>query len=176
VRGSNEFRLEHCILRPWRRGDEPSIAHHANNKKVWRNLRDAFPHPYTAEHAAQWIASNLGVDPVRNFAIEVGGKAAGSIGVTPFSDVYARSAEIGYWLAEELWGRGIATDAVRAATAYAFRSLGVLRVQAAVFAWNEASMRVLEKCGYVREGVLEKSVFKDGELIDSVLYAKIDIA
>jgi len=168
---AKEFRLERCVLRPWRRGDEPSLARHANNRKVWRNLRDAFPHPYTIDDAHAWIASIVDVAPVRNFAIEVGGSAAGGIGVAPFADVHARSAEIGYWLAEEHWGRGIATEAVRAATSYAFGSLGVVRVQAAVFAWNEASMRVLEKCGYAREGVLAKSVFKDGELIDSVLYA-----
>jgi RimJ/RimL family protein N-acetyltransferase len=171
VSGATELRLRSCILRPWRRGDEVSLARYANNRSVWRNLRDAFPHPYTTEHASMWIASNLGVDPVKNFAIEVDGKAAGSIGVTPFTDVHARSAEIGYWIAEELWGRGITTEAVRAATEHAFRSLDVVRVQAAVFAWNEASMRVLEKCGYAREGVLARSVFKDGQLIDSVLYA-----
>jgi len=168
-----EIRLSNCILRPWRRGDEPSIARHANNRKVWRNLRDAFPHPYTTEHAFAWVASNLGAAPVRNFAIEHGGKAIGSIGISPFSDVHARAAEIGYWIAEDFWGRGLATESVRAATEYAFRELGMVRVQAAVFAWNEASMRVLEKCGYAREGVLAKSVFKDGQLIDSVLYARI---
>ena len=166
-----EIRLSTCTLRPWRRGDESSLARDANNRKVWRNLRDAFPHPYTTEHASAWIESNLGVEPVSNFAIEVEGRTAGSIGITPFTGVYARSAEIGYWVAEDCWGRGIATEAVRAVTEHAFRAFGVVRVQASVFAWNEASMRVLEKCGYAREGVLTKSVFKDGELIDSVLYA-----
>jgi RimJ/RimL family protein N-acetyltransferase len=168
-----EIRLSSCILRPWRRGDESSIARHANNRNVWRNLREAFPHPYTTEDAFAWVASNLDVRPVRSFAIEHGGKAVGSIGLHPFTDVHARTAEIGYWIAEELWGRGIATEAVLAVTEHAFRELGMVRVQAAVFAWNEASMRVLEKCGYVREAVLAKSVFKDGQLIDSVLYARI---
>lgn len=166
-----EIRLSTCTLRPWRRDDEPSLARHANNRKVWRNLRDAFPHPYTAEDASDWVASNLGVVPVRNFAIDVGGESVGSIGVSPFAGVHARSAEIGYWVAEEFWGRGIATESLRATTEHAFRAFGFVRVQATVFAWNEASMRVLEKCGYAREGVLAKSVFKDGELIDSVLYA-----
>lgn len=166
-----EIRLSTCTLRPFRRGDEPSLARHANNRKVWRNLRDTFPHPYTAEHASAWVASSLGVEPVRNFAIEIDGEAAGSIGVSPFSDVHARSAEIGYWVAEAHWGRGIATEALRAATEHAFLRFSVVRLQATVFAWNEASMRVLEKCGYAREGVLAKSVLKDGELIDSVLYA-----
>ncbi len=110
---------------------------------------------------------------MRNFAIEVEGEAAGSIGVSPFADVHARSAEIGYWVAEAYWGRGIATEALRAASEHAFRAFSLMRVQATVFAWNEASMRVLEKCGYAREGVLAQSVFKDGELIDSVLYALV---
>jgi RimJ/RimL family protein N-acetyltransferase len=173
VNAATEYRLETCLLRPFRRGDEPSLARHANNRKVWRNLRDSFPHPYAAEHASAWVASNLGVAPVRNFAIEIEGEVAGSIGVTPFADVNARSAEIGYWVAEPHWGRGVATEALRAATDHVFRAFDVVRVQATVFAWNEASMRVLEKCGYAREAVLAKSVFKDGELIDSVLYAVV---
>jgi RimJ/RimL family protein N-acetyltransferase len=168
-----EIRLATCTLRPWRRSDEQALVRHANNRKVWLNLREGFPHPYTRSDAEAWVAANAGVEPVRNLAIEIGGEAVGSVGVTPFADVYRRSAEIGYWLAEELWGKGIATDAVRAATEHAFRTFDVVRIQAAVFAWNPASMRVLEKCGYEREGWLRQSVIKDGKLIDSVLYARI---
>jgi ribosomal-protein-alanine N-acetyltransferase len=166
-----EIRLTNCTLRPWRQGDEPSLARHANNRKVWLNLRDAFPHPYTMEDAKAWIGSNAGIEPVRNFAIEVGGEIAGSVGIAPLADVYRRSAEIGYWLAEELWGKGIMTQAVGAATEHAFRTLDIVRVQAGVFEWNPASMRVLEKCGYRLEGRLPRSVWKDGKLIDSSLYA-----
>jgi len=168
-----EIRLERCLLRTWRDTDAPSLVRYANNRNVWRNLRDAFPHPYTALDAASWLDSVRGMSPERFFAIDVGGEAAGSIGIAPLSDVYARSAEIGYFLGEPFWNRGIVTEAVEACTRYAFRELGLVRLQAGIFAWNKASMRVLEKCGYVREGVLRKSVWKDGELVDSVLYARL---
>jgi ribosomal-protein-alanine N-acetyltransferase len=168
-----EIRLERCVLRPWRKGDEPALARHANNRKVWLNLRDGFPHPYTLLHAAAWIEGSLAPHPGLRFAIEVDGEAAGSVGALPLQDVHRQTAEIGYWLAEPFWGRGIMTEVVRACTARAFRELDLVRIQAAVYAWNPASMRVLEKCGYVREGVLRKSVLKDGQLIDSVLYASL---
>lgn len=168
-----EIRLEHCTLRPWRAGDEPALARHANNRKVWLNLRDLFPHPYTPADAKAWVAANLGVQPVRNHVIDVDGVAVGSVGISPLADVNRRSAEIGYWLAEEMWGRGIMTEAVGACTERAFRELDVVRIQAAVFEWNPASMRVLEKCGYVREAWLRHSVWKDGQLIDSAVYARL---
>ena len=168
-----EIQLERCLLRPWRESDAPSLVRYANNRKVWRNLRDAFPHPYTARDAASWLDNVRGMTPVRFFAIDVGGEAVGSIGIAPLSDVYARSAEIGYFLGEPHWNRGIATEAVQACTEYAFRELGFVRLQAGIFEWNTPSMRVLEKCGYVREGVLRKSVWKDGALVDSVLYARL---
>ena len=168
-----EIRLERCTLRPWRRGDERALVRHANNRKVWLNLRDGFPHPYAIEHALLWIESNQGVEPVRNFAIEVEGEAVGSVGLSLQPDVYRRSAEIGYWLAEGLWGRGLMTEAVGACTEHAFRALELVRVHAAVFSWNPASMRVLEKCGFEREGWLRRSVWKDGHLLDSALYARL---
>jgi len=168
-----EIPLERCTLRPWRRGDEETLVRGANNRKVWLNLRDAFPHPYTLADAFAWIDRCMEQVPPRGLAIEVGGEACGSIGVFPFEDVHRRSAEIGYWLAEPHWNRGIATEAVAAMTEHAFRELDIVRIQAAVFEWNPASMRVLEKCGYEREGWLRQSVWKDGQLIDSALYAKL---
>jgi RimJ/RimL family protein N-acetyltransferase len=113
------------------------------------------------------------MDPPRGLAIEIGGQARGSVGVFPLEDVHRRTAEIGYWLAQDQWGRGIMTEAVAAMTECAFRELDVVRIQAAVFEWNPASMRVLEKCGYVREAWLRKSMWKDGQLIDSAMYAKL---
>jgi RimJ/RimL family protein N-acetyltransferase len=168
-----EIRLARCTLRPWRRGDEEALVRGANNREVWRNLRDLFPHPYTLADARAWIERCVGLDPPRGFAIEVRGEACGSIGVFTLEDVHRRTAEIGYWLAEKEWGRGIMTEAVAAMTERAFRELDVVRIQAAVFEWNPASMRVLEKCGYVREAWLRKSVWKDGQLIDSAMYAKL---
>jgi len=167
-----EIRLSRCTLRPWRRGDEAALVRGANNREIWRNLRDAFPHPYTLADAVAWIDRCLETEKPRGLAIEVRGEARGGIGVFPFEDVYRRSAEIGYWLAQEEWGRGIMTEAVGAMTERAFEELQVVRIQAAVFEWNPASMRILEKCGYEREGWLRKSVWKDGQLIDSALYAK----
>lgn len=162
-----------AIVRPWQDGDREPLVRHANNRKVWRNLKDRFPHPYTDEDARNWLALAQSDLDKTGFAIEVEGSCAGGIGLVPLADVHARCAHIGYWLGEPFWGRGIMTAVVGAVTDYAFAQRGFLRLEAPVFAWNPASMRVLEKCGYFREGVLRKSVFKDGEIIDSVLYAKV---
>lgn len=162
-----------AVIRPWQDGDRASLVRHADNRKVWRNLKDRFPHPYTDADAAAWLALAR-TDPVKTgFAIEVEGQCAGGIGLVPLADVHARCAHIGYWLGEPFWGRGIMTAVVRAVTDHALAQRGFLRLEAPVFAWNPASMRVLEKCGYTREGVMRRSVFKDGEVIDSVLYAKV---
>ncbi len=161
------------IVREWRETDRESLLRYANNRKVWRNLKDRFPHPYTDKDADAWFALNRAHPERTNWAVEVDGQAIGGIGLMPMDDVHSRSAHIGYWLGEPYWGRGIMTAAVRAVSDYALSTLGFQRLEAPVYAWNPASMRVLEKCGYVREGVMKKSVFKDGELIDSVLYARV---
>ena len=167
------FSLSRCLLREWRKGDEPSLVRHANNRNVWINLRDAFPFPYTPADARHWIrlASTNGFNYV--FAIDIDGFAVGAIGLHPGADIHRFSAEIGYWLGEEFWNRGICTEAVHAVTGYAFDSLGMTRVHAEVFQWNTASMRVLEKAGYVREGVLRRSVYKDRQWSDKVVFARI---
>lgn len=165
--------LERCVLRPWRAGDERALARHANDREVWRNLRDSFPHPYTEDHARAWIELRGRAEAPAQYAIEVGGEPVGGIGLQGRSDVHRLTAEIGYWLGREVWGRGIATEAVRAVSAHALGALGLARVEAQVFAWNPASMRVLEKCGFVREGWLRASAVKDGELIDAALYARV---
>lgn len=161
------------VLRPWREADVSSIVRHANNRAVWLNLRDRFPHPYTTADARAWIAAVSGEDPVVNFAIDVEGDAVGGIGLVPQPDVERCSAEIGYWLGEAYWNRGIATAALRAVTAYGFDRLGFERIFAGVHEWNPASMRVLEKAGYSREAVLRRSVVKDGRVIDKVLFAAL---
>jgi [ribosomal protein S5]-alanine N-acetyltransferase len=148
------------ILRGWEDADRDSLVAQANNRNVWRNLRDRFPHPYTGNDAEAWLALARAQPDWLNWAIVVEGAAVGGIGLEPLTDVHAGTTHIGYWLGEPFWGRGIMTAAVQA-------------IETPVFAWNPASMRVLEKCGFVREGVMSKSVLKDGELIDSVLYARI---
>lgn len=167
------MQLGTCLLREWRRGDEPSLVRHANNRNVWINVRDSFPHPYRQSDARSWVrlASTTGLNQI--FAIDVDGFAVGAIGVRPRDDVHALTAELGYWLGEEFWNRGIVTEAVGAVTGYAFNTLGMVRLYAEVFAWNEASMRVLEKAGFVKEGVLRKSAYKDRQIIDQVLFAKV---
>ncbi|MGI9073190.1 MAG: GNAT family N-acetyltransferase [Bryobacteraceae bacterium] len=161
-----------CILRRWEPSDKTSLIRHANNKKVSRNLRDRFPYPYTDAHANAFLAAAR--DPnSRDFiyAIVVGGEAVGGIGVHPRKDVERHSAETGYWLGEDFWGRGIATAAVRKVSQRALCEPDIYRIFATVFASNPASARVLEKAGFMREGLMSRAVLKDGVLIDAALYA-----
>jgi RimJ/RimL family protein N-acetyltransferase len=168
-----ELKLSKSTLREFRTGDEESLVRHANNPKVWRNLRDAFPHPYTREDAKHWIEIASPTTPATNFAIVVDRDAVGGIGLVLKEDVHRQSAEIGYWLGEDLWGRGIVTEAVRTITDYAFATFDLCRVYAGVFEWNLASMRVLEKAGYEFECRLRKSVIKEGQIIDELIYTVI---
>jgi RimJ/RimL family protein N-acetyltransferase len=163
--------LSRCCLRPFRDGDQASIVRNANNRKIWINLRDRFPHPYTSADADAWVRQVAGQDPPTQCAIEVGGEAVGGIGITLQDDVHRRSAEIGYWLGEPFWGRSIMSEAVPAFTAYAFATFDLCRIYATVFEWNPSSGRILEKAGYRLEGRLRKSVTKDGRTIDQLLYA-----
>jgi ribosomal-protein-alanine N-acetyltransferase len=162
-----------CIVRNWAAHDKESLLRFADNRSVWRNLTHRFPHPYTEADADSWLALQARAVVSTNWTIEVDGLAAGGIGVEPGEGVYIRSARFGYWLGEPFWGRGIMTAAVRATVDYVFAHLELVRLEAPVFEWNPPSMRVLEKCGFVREGVLRQSIFKDGELIDAVLYARL---
>jgi len=165
--------VDGLVLRGWQDDDRGALLRHANSRRVWRNLKDRFPHPYTETDAEAWLALARAQPDRNNWAIELDGAAVGGIGLEPLTDVYARGAHLGYWLGEACWGRGIMTKVVSRVSRHAFEALGFLRLEAPVFAWNPGSMRVLEKCGYQREGVMRRSVFKDGELIDSVLYAKV---
>jgi RimJ/RimL family protein N-acetyltransferase len=160
-----------CALRPWRISDIPAVAAHANNSKIGRNLRDGFPDPYTPEDARAFIEHARSLVPPTRFAIVVQGEAVGSIGFTLHPNVERVSAEMGYWLGEAFWGRGITTDAVRALTRYAIAAHGLTRVYAVPFEWNPASARVLEKAGFVCEGRMRRSVIKAGQILDSFLYA-----
>ena len=144
-----EIVLTRCVIRSFRAADATSIARHANNRNVWLNLRDRFPNPYTLADAEKWIAIADGAVPETNFAIDVGGDAVGGIGLNLKHDIWRRSAEIGYWLGEEHWGRGIATEAARAMVGYAFANFSIRRLYAGAFEWNPASMRVLEKAGFM---------------------------
>jgi RimJ/RimL family protein N-acetyltransferase len=168
-----ELKLTRCTLRPWRVSDAASLVRYANNRNISRNLRDRFPFPYTAADAAAWTHRVVGEAPPRNFAIVVGGEAVGGIGVELRDDVFKRSAEIGYWLGEPLWGRGIATEALRAVTDYAFATFDIGRLEAGVFEGNAASARVLEKAGYILESRARRAVTKDGQTLDRLLYVRL---
>lgn len=161
-------------LRTWVPGDASSIARHANNRSIWLNLRDAFPHPYSIDDAACYITTSLKDHPPTGLAIAVGEEAVGSIGVMLHPDVERVSAELGYWLAEPFWGRGITTAAVRAMTGYAFATFPLTRVYAVPFASNCASTRVLEKAGYRLEGHMQRAAIKNGHVVDQLLYAVTD--
>jgi ribosomal-protein-alanine N-acetyltransferase len=166
-----EIKLASCVVRSWRMGDAEALARHGDNQKIWMNLRDAFPHPYTAHDAREFIKSLRHRTPETTFAIAVNGEAAGSVGFVLRQDVERVSAEIGYWLAEPFWGRGIATEALVAMTGYAIATHQLTRIYAVPFAANTASCRVLEKAGYVLEGRLRRSAIKNGVISDQLQYA-----
>ena len=165
-----------CVVRDWHPRDKRALVRSANNRNIWRNLKDTFPHPYTDADADGWIAHVSGARVPTHWAIEVGGEAVGGIGFDPGKGIHARGAHFGYWLGQDHWGQGIATAAATAFVRHVEAQRLFARLEAPVFEWNPASMRVLEKVGFVREGVLRKSVTKDDPLIDSVLYGYVAAA
>jgi len=167
------IKLKNCVIRSWREKDAESLAYHANNRKIWVNLRDAFPHPYTLSDAYKFIEFAKSKDPETLFCISKNNEAIGSIGHSLQHDVERFSAEIGYWLGGRFWNRGIMTEALRAVTKHAIEIHNLSRVYALPFEWNHASFRVLEKAGYILEGRMRCSAFKDGKVIDQLLYAYV---
>ena len=168
-----QLTLNSCDVQSWRVSDAESLARYANNRNIWLNLRDAFPHPYAKRDARDFIRGARQRTPETMFAIAVNDEAVGGIGFVLHPDVERVSAEVGYWVAEPFWGRGLATEALGAITAYASRTHGLTRIYAVPFAWNTASCRVLEKAGYVLEGRLRRSAIKDGRVTDQLQYAFI---
>jgi len=161
-------------VRPWRMDDAESLVRHANNVNVARQLRDRFPHPYTRANASAFLKAATSAPEPSNLAIDVDGEAIGAIGYVPGVDVERYSAEIGYWLGEAYWRRGIASEALRLVTDHVFDVLNMLRLFALPFADNHGSIRVLEKAGYEREAVLRSSSVKFGRPRDQLLYARIN--
>jgi RimJ/RimL family protein N-acetyltransferase len=167
-----ELLPERCTIRPWRPGDAESLARHANNRKIWLAVRDLFPRPYTIQDAHEFLQRAISEQAEMKFCIEIDGAAAGGIGVHPGQDVYRHTATVGYWLGEQFWGRGVMTEALTAVTDFCFDNFPLGRIAAEVFANNPASARVLEKSGFAFEGRLKNNVVKDGELLDSLVYAR----
>ena len=160
-------------VRTWRKDDLKALLRHANNAKIAANLRDQFPHPYTRRDALDFLDYAHMQEPECSFAIELKGEAIGGVGFLIGRDIARMTAEMGYWLSEEYWGRGIATRVVAAVSDWALDNYQLTRVFAQAFAHNTASIRVLEKAGFVREGVMKKSAIKNGEVLDQVLFAKV---
>ena len=165
---------EKCSLRPWRLDDGNDLVSIANDREVWINHTNIFPHPYTTKDAEEWLA-RCQKTPMseRCMAIQVKGHLAGGAGFFVGKDVHSHTAKIGYWLGKEYWGGGIATEAAQLITEHAFRHEGVARCQADVFGWNPASARVLEKAGYTLEGRLSDGVFKENRYTDLLVYGKL---
>lgn len=159
------------MLRPLLANDADSLARYANDPAVAQNLRDRFPHPYQRADAEAYIAHVTTRSQQTSFGIVVGTEAIGTISLMLGDDIARCCAEVGYWLGQPFWGRGIATDALRAATSYGFATFGLTRVFAVPFASSRGSVRVLEKAGYVREGLMRRSAIKNGVILDQWLYA-----
>ncbi|MBO2010855.1 GNAT family N-acetyltransferase [Hymenobacter negativus] len=159
------------VLRRLEAADQAALARLANNKKIWDQLRDYIPFPYSSQHAADFIALTRQEPVPMTFGIEARGCLSGVVGLVGLSDVYRKTAEIGYWIGEPFWNQGLASAAVGLATHHAVQHLGFTRVHAGVFAYNVASMRVLLKNGYVREGIFQKAVFKNEQVWDEHRFA-----
>jgi len=164
-----------CKIRKWSLEDEKDLAAALNNKKIQDNLRDGLPYPYTEKDAGEFILAMLAADPDQTyaFAITVDDKVIGSIGVFRCANIHSRTAEMGYYIAESHWGRGLGTSAIRKTCSYIFEKTDIIRIFAEPFAINAASCRILEKSGFQLEGTLRKNAVKNGEVLDMKMYALI---
>jgi len=158
-------------LRPWNIEDIESLVENANNYEIARFMSDAFPFPYTVENAKNFIAFATKDNPIHIFAIEINGKAVGGIGIHPQADIMKKNAELGYWLGEKYWGKGIISKAIQEIISFAFSTYDITRIYARPFGTNTASQRVLEKAGFTLEARIKESIYKNGEFLDELVYA-----
>lgn len=158
-------------IRPWQIADLESLVKYANNGNVAKNLMDRFPHPYTPSDGKAFLEFTFREKPGHTFAIEVGEEAVGAIGIILQTDIHQKNAELGYWLGEPFWGRGIISRAIGQIVDLAFETYDIERVFARPFGTNLASQKVLEKNNFVLEGRFEKTLFKNGEFLDELMYA-----
>ena len=161
-----------CKLRKWNETDLNTLVKYANNHNIAKWLTNGFPHPYTEEDGKTYLSMIANDNPTKVFAIDVNGEAIGSIGIFPQTDIHEKNAEIGYWLAEKYWGQGIMSKAIEEIVEYGFQTFDIVRIFAKPFSTNLKSHRVLEKAGFVLEARLEKALFKNGEFMDELIYAK----
>ncbi len=162
-----------CQIRKWERTDAKDLAAALSNKKIQDNLRDGLPYPYTEQDGAAFISEMLSADENETFAfaITVENRAIGSIGVFRQGNIHRRTAELGYYIAEEYWGRGIGTKAIKQICSYVFSKSDIIRIYAEPFAHNKASCRALEKAGFQYEGTLRDNAAKNGKTLDMKMYA-----
>lgn len=163
--------LGNITLRNWQEKDVKSLSKNANNKKIHDNLRDSFPYPYTEMAAKQWIEMVGKKNPVTNFAIEYKGFAVGGIGLIKQDDIFRKNAEIGYWLGEKYWNKGITTKSLEAMIEYSFNTFDIIRLFAHVFESNIASIRVMTKCRFKEEARLKNAVIKNNKMQDCLIYS-----
>ncbi|HET9233445.1 MAG TPA: GNAT family N-acetyltransferase [Candidatus Eisenbacteria bacterium] len=169
-----ELRTARLVLRPWNRQDEAALVRHANNRNIWIRVGDRFPHPYTRKDARRWLKTrHHSPYPPTNFAITLEGEAIGGVGFERKRDLARMTAEVGYWLSEMHWGKGYATEVVQAIAQYAFERFDFVRLEARVLEGNAASSRVLEKAGFSLETTMRQAGFKDGRVLDMLLYARL---
>jgi [ribosomal protein S5]-alanine N-acetyltransferase len=164
---------DNITLRPLNDNDAATLSQLANNKKIWDNLRDSMPFPYTIDHAVSFINSIREEKIPMTFAIEYEGQLCGVISVIVQNDIYSTTAVIGYWIGEPFWNKGIATIAVKLITDYGFNQLGFLRIHTGIFEHNTGSMKVLEKNGYKKDCIFEKALIKNGKIYDEHRFSKI---
>ena len=162
-----------CAIRKWALSDAKDLAVALSNPRVLDNLRDGLPYPYMEQDGAEFISAMLSADAQETFAfaITVDGRAIGSIGVFRQGNIHRQTAELGYYIAEEYWGQGITTEAVKQICAYVFEKSNILRIYAEPFAHNAASCRVLEKAGFHYEGTLRSNAVKNGKVLDMRMYS-----
>ena len=162
-----------CKIRKWKLTDAKDIAVALSNKKIQDNLRDGLPYPYSEQDGIDFISSMLSAneDETFAFAITLDDKVIGSIGVFRQQNIHRQIAEMGYYIAEEYWGKGIMTDAVKQICNYVFKNSDILRIYAEPFAYNTGSCRVLEKAGFQYEGTLRNNAVKNGKVIDMKMYS-----
>ena len=158
-------------LRPWHLDDVTDLVAIANNKNIAQFMADVFPHPYTIENGKTFITFANTNPNSKIFAIIVDGKPSGSIGLHLQTDILRKNAEIGYWLGEQHWGKGIITQAIPQMIDYGFNNMDIVRIFARIMGNNKASQKVVEKCGFILEGKYEKTIFKNNELLDELIYA-----
>ena len=164
-----------CKIRRWELSDARDLAAALSNKKIQDNLRDGLPYPYTEQDGKEFISAMLAANENDTFAfaITVNGKVIGSIGAFRQTNIHNKTAELGYYIAEEYWGKGIMTEAVKQLCDYVFSNTDIIRIYAEPFAYNIASCRVLEKAGFQYEGTLRSNALKNGNVFDMKMYSKL---